>query len=672
MDPATKDTIIVLLAFLAGITKLLLSYYIYSRNKQARANIFFALLFLSHSLWDLGKAFLWLTSNPSTAMFLGRLSYTGYIISLFLLPHFCWVYLKRKNAITKSDLGIAMWYTPMTILILALWLTRFFIKGIILPEDTVKAYFWVYDFGVIYNKFFLVYQIIPLIYAFGLFVAKYARTKLADLRLQLKYFIVGSSIPIIIGIPTGIILPMFGISLPPHNHILTLLMSIFLAIGIIKYKFLTLKPLLEEPAKIEFSKEVKKYSLDFAKSYIIETHGSTDFGYQTFLNHIYQKRVGLVITHQDPKIIRQKYKLKTTPMVYITDTETDELSIGPHDLEQLLETIANFLRLHKNAYIILDGVSYLDCYNGFQKVAYFLKRAVEEASAEASTLIVPMGDWDINRKQRFLLEKDFIFIPSKRYLYETKHLTELAALAPTKLKYVVLDYNPTSRSIVHEFMLRGIKAAIVTEKHVDLDIEKSTRVIRANPLNKYVLSKLDIDHDYSVVILAFDEDPDTILAINLLRSITERARIIAKINKEKFIMAAKKAGANEVIPSSAIGGNLMALALTTPDIVEWVMDSITYKTTELELMEYDLEKGSRFANKRIKYIDDVFRGIGNVLAVNRGKEFNQIPDPEYRLAIGDKLIIVANLDKLSKNKQLYKLLEKKIKSPLHKRNQKHK
>ncbi|MFC1705145.1 DUF835 domain-containing protein, partial [Nanoarchaeota archaeon] len=428
--------------------------------------------------------------------------------------------------------------------------------------------------------------------------------------------------------------------------------------------------LLEEPTKIKFSEQAKKYKLDFSKSYIVETDKSTELAYGAFLHHIYQNKVGLIITHQDPKAVREKYKLKHTSIVYITDTESDELSIGPHDLEQLLETISNFVRAHPNSYIILDGISYLDCYNGFQKVAYFIKKAVEEISAEASTLLIPLGDLIINRKQRYLLEKDFIFIPSKRYFYESKHLMEFAAIKPGKLKYFVLDYNSTSRAIIHEFILRGIKATLVTNKHVDIDIEQSTRVINANPLNKYVLSKLDIDHDYSVVVLAFDEDPDTVLAINLVRALTERARIIAKINNEKFIGAAKKAGANEVIPSSAIGGKLMALALTTPDVVEWVMDSITFKTTQLELMEFDIERGSRFANKRMKYLDAIFKDVGNILAVSRGKEFKQIPDPDYRLAMGDKIILVANLDKLAKNKQLYRLLEKKIKSPLHKRKSK--
>jgi Trk K+ transport system NAD-binding subunit len=536
-----------------------------------------------------------------------------------------------------------------------------------LPPGSTGVYFWAYNFGPVYNYFFILYQMIPLIYVLGIFVAKYLRTKLADLRAQIKYFIIGIAIPIVIGIPTGIILPQFGVVLPPHNHILTLLMSIFLAIGIVKYKFLTLKPLLEEPAKILFSKEAKKYKLDFSKCYIVDTHNSTNLAYEVFISHIYQNRVGLIITHQDPKQIRQKYQLKRTSIVAITDTETDELSIGPHDMEQLLETMTNFVRNHPNSYIILDGISYLECYNGFRKLEYFLNECVQEICSEKSTLMVPMGDLILNRKQRYLFEKDFVFIPSRKYLYETKHITEFARIKPSALKYIILDYNPTSRSIIHEFMLRGIKSTLITDKHVDVDIERSSKVIKSNPLNKYVIHKLGIDHENFVIVMAFDNDPDTILAINTIRDITEKAKIIAKINKEKFIAVAKRAGANEVIPASAIGGKLMALALTTPDIVEWVMDSITFKTTELELMEFDIDKGSRFVDKDIRYLDTAFKDIANILAVNRAKEFNQVPDPDYKLEAGDKVIMVADLIELKKNKPLYKLLEDKIESPLHRR-----
>ena len=245
-----------------------------------------------------------------------------------------------------------------------------------------------------------------------------------------------------------------------------------------------------------------------------------------------------------------------------------------------------------------------------------------------------------------------------------KHISEFDL---KKIRYVLLDYNPISRSILHEFILRNIKSTIVSEKHVDTYLKDLAEHVHSNPLNKYALQKLDLDHENVIIIPTFESDPDTILAINLIREITEKAKILAKINKEKFIEVARRAGANEVIPASTIGGKLISLALSSPYIVEWIMDAITYKTTEVELMEYDIEKNSRFKDKTIDYLDKTFKGIINVIAVRQEKEFIQIPDSKYILKEGDKIIFATNLDKLEKHKELSNILKKKIKSPIHRR-----
>ncbi len=372
--------------------------------------------------------------------------------------------------------------------------------------------------------------------------------------------------------------------------------------------------------------------------------------------------MGLIITHRDPDEIRSKYNLKSTSIIWITDSETENYSVGSHDMEQLIETIFNFVKNHPDSCILLDDISYLTSQDGFQKMSYFLKTIKKEL--ESSSIIIPAGEITLDRKQRYILEREFTFIPSRGYLFEMKHISEFDL---KKIRYVLLDYNPISRSILHEFILRNIKSTIVSEKHVDTYLKDLAEHVHSNPLNKYALQKLDLDHENVIIIPTFEFDPDTILAINLIREITEKAKILAKINKEKFIEVAKRAGANEVIPASTIGGKLISLALSSPNIVEWIMDAITYKTTEVELMEYDIEKNSRFKGKTIDYLGKTFKGIINVIAVRQEKEFIQIPDTKYILKQGDKIIFATNLDKLEKHKELSSILKKKIKSPIHRR-----
>jgi Trk K+ transport system NAD-binding subunit len=98
------------------------------------------------------------------------------------------------------------------------------------------------------------------------------------------------------------------------------------------------------------------------------------------------------------------------------------------------------------------------------------------------------------------------------------------------------------------------------------------------------LAKLNIDKENVIIIPTFDSDPDTILSINLIREITDKAKILAKINHEKFIDVAKRAGANEVIPASTIGGKLIALSLSSPYAVDWITDAVTFKSYDVELI----------------------------------------------------------------------------------------
>jgi Trk K+ transport system NAD-binding subunit len=664
MDLGMTHNIVVILAFVAGIIKVLLSVYIYQRNKKAEVNTFFALLFLSHAVWDIGKGMMWLMKEQANAFLWAKISYTGYIVSLFVLIHFSWAYLKRKNIFSSSTLGKAVWYSPMVILLISLWFTRFLIAGINMPEENFgKAIFWNYSYGPIYNYFFLVFQLLPMLYVLIVFTAKYLKTRLADTKAQLKYFIIGSAIPILIGIPTGVILPLMGVILLPHNHILTLLMSIFLAIGILKFRFLTLKPVYEQLAGIKFSNEVKKYVVEPGNSYLLE---KSELAYNVFLKQLHDKRMGLIITHQKPEEIRKEYGLKSTLIIWITDSETEQYSVGTHDLEQLLETITLFVKEHPNSVILLDGMGCLTDKNGFQKIEYFLTKVRD--GMEDSSLLVPLEGMYIDRKRRYILEKGFMFIPPTGYVFTMRDISEYKL---KKIRYIILDYNDIGTSILHEFLLRGIKSTVVSSKPIDPHLRKTVEFIDADPLNKYTLAGLDIDHENVIIIPTFEEDPDNILAINLVREVTDKAKVLAKINQERFIDVAKRAGANEVIPSSTIGGKLVSMALSTPDVVEWIMDAITYKTTEVELMEYDVEKGSRFKGKTIDYVDHTFKGIINVLALRHKKGFEQIPVVDYVLEEGDKIIFAANLDRLNKHKELKKILGKTIKSPLHKRHERH-
>ena len=120
---------------------------------------------------------------------------------------------------------------------------------------------------------------------------------------------------------------------------------------------------------------------------------------------------------------------------------------------------------------------------------------------------------------------------------------------------------------------------------------------------------------------------------------------------------AVKAGADQVIPSAAIGGRLISLALTSPDIVRWVMDATTFAAKELELTEVKVDR-KLFAGKTVKEVDKKLGRAGNVIAVMTVDGLKQIPHDDYRFKEGDRLILVVDFGALPKGKDLPERLRK--------------
>jgi len=53
---------------------------------------------------------------------------------------------------------------------------------------------------------------------------------------------------------------------------------------------------------------------------------------------------------------------------------------------------------------------------------------------------------------------------------------------------------------------------------------------------------------------------------------------------------AEKAGADYVVPSSTLGGHLLAMAANNPNIIRWIMDAVTHFDKGIELAELSAKK----------------------------------------------------------------------------------
>jgi Trk K+ transport system NAD-binding subunit len=659
------NNIIITISFVAFLVKFLLSIFIYKKNKSAVVNRIFALLFFSQAIWDLGKSLMWLTGNYDLALLFGKLSYTGYMISVFIFPHFCWVFLKKQNIFRKSKTMITVWYIPLIILIIMLWSNGFVIGGLIPGAESSYGYgiqLWEYDYGPAYNYFFLWFQILPFIYGFGIFIYHYFKTRLTELKERLRYLVMGTSFPILIGIPTGIILPALGFRLPPHNNILTTLMSIFIGIGIIKYKFFDIKPNHESVNKKVIHKDIEKfYRTRLGEIYFVIGKNSLERAYHVFLDALLKKHYGLVITSKNPVEVRGKYSLNNTPIVCMTDQETEHAAIGKHDLEQLYRTIVEFAKKVNDSYILLDGIEYLIKHNNLQKVAHLLSKIKKEMAEHNCCLIIPEHKLILNKKEKLHLKKSARIIPKciAHESIEAQLLRDMYKHKKAKKDFIILGYNETSEAIISEFEARNIKCTLVNNDDIDMFYPKGlVKFVKGDPLSRRVLSHLKIDDIHKTILLVMDDDADVILATNIIRQLTDKATIIANIHDLNFLRIAEDSGANYVIPSSTIGGKLLGLGVSAPAIVKWIMDSITYRENKHQLVELDVERKSSLIGKSISKIDHSLQEVAHILAVRTGEVFNELPDDEYIIEEEDVLVLLTAMEKEHLKKHMGKHVKK--------------
>ncbi len=649
-------------SFIAFIVKLGLALGIYMRNPSAKVNKTFAIVFFGQALWDLGKFAMWTTTDEQIAFIWARISYSGYIISVFFLLSFVWAYMKRKNYFTTT-FGKSFIYAPMILMLIALWTSNLVIADLISPDTLPYGFgieLWDYEYGPVYNYFFLWFQILPFIYAFVLFVFRYTHLQNPDKRKQMFYLVLGSSFPIMIGIPTGVILPALGISLPPHNHLLSLIMSIFIAVGIVKYKFLSVQPVGERivPGRKLEHKLAEEYKIDYGHSYYIKHERSSEIAHKVLLTHLYKKKYGLIITAHNPSKIRHEYGIETTPIVWITDTETEHLSVDPIDIEQLHETIKQFVQKVPNSVVLIDGLDYLLAHNNFSKILHFVRQVKSMMGATDDALIVTKGSTVLELRKEKMLESEFIILPTKQKTSADE--TEKQRLKRKK-NYLIIGHNPLSQSVISEFEKRCIKPTLVTRKEIFIHYHKdAVNIIKGDPLSRKVLEHAGIEKPDTVVLITLDNDSEIILCINKIRQLSENAKIITNIHNQNFLSIAKKAGADKVIPSSAIGGRLISLALTSPDIVRWIMDATTFSSREIELTQMKVEQGSALLGKTIEQVDTMFGEAANIIAIKNVEGLKQIPEDSYVIREGDVLILVVDISEVPEGKLTSDVISKFI------------
>ncbi|MBO8175714.1 MAG: DUF835 domain-containing protein [Thermococcus sp.] len=118
-------------------------------------------------------------------------------------------------------------------------------------------------------------------------------------------------------------------------------------------------------------------------------------------------RAGVVISRIPPDVLRKKFKLEKTPILWLTKIEGKN-TVHPHRLEFLLHTLVNFMKKNSDPKIIFfDGFEYLVLENGFIPVFRFLTALKDYAIMNNTIVVIPIREEIFDTRELSILKREF-------------------------------------------------------------------------------------------------------------------------------------------------------------------------------------------------------------------------------------------------------------------------
>jgi len=146
-----------------------------------------------------------------------------------------------------------------------------------------------------------------------------------------------------------------------------------------------------------------RYKLKKGLAYIVE-EDRPKLCFEIFADLVLHGRHGLAVVRTHPDKLRDKFRLKKTPMVWLTNTIA-ERSIYSTDLDQIPLLIGNFAASTQNGVVLLEGIEYLLRNNSFSRVMRMLEFVVDKIAASSSSLIISICPSCMATKELKFLER---------------------------------------------------------------------------------------------------------------------------------------------------------------------------------------------------------------------------------------------------------------------------
>ena len=367
---------------------------------RERLNRVFALLVVAIALWAIADVGIRTAATSDTALAWARISGFGWIFIGAIFLHFVLVLTKRER-ILDNKLSYLALYGPGILFLGMVWLTGEIYSGM---QQTPLGFATIQERGFLAA---IAYVGVALVLSTYCCFGAYRRFTGPE-KAQVGLIGVAALVPIVGGTLTEIVLPLMHISTYELATVLLLPTVIIFTIAIAKYKLLTLPPITRFfiPAPEAYLSTKPKYKLEVGRSYLIKEH-EPDRSVRMLIDQIKHSIPGLWITSVDPRLIRKKYDLNRTPILYV-DAERPpgeaRLSISqPAQIKKLVQ--GQLTRVRGRSVVFVDCFEELVMANDFKRSLDLIQELGKICSEHASNLIVRVDPAAFAKKQLAAIEK---------------------------------------------------------------------------------------------------------------------------------------------------------------------------------------------------------------------------------------------------------------------------
>lgn len=213
--------------------------------------------------------------------------------------------------------------------------------------------------------------------------------------------------------------------------------------------------------------------------------------------------------------------------------------------------------------------------------------------------------------------------------------------------FIICGANLVTQHIVDEFVKTQTPFVLIDESMEKLDKIKGDSqlsYIDDSPTKDKVLKKAGIDRAKGLVA-ALDTDHENLFLVLTARGMNKNLRIAARVidteNKEKVM----KAGADETISPTHIGGLRIASVMIRPSVVSF-LDTLMRGSTATRFEEIELNGGSKLIGKQFVEAQEAEVTGLSVIAIKKKGSDKYICNPRAAetMEAGDVLVTLGDLE----------------------------